>query len=204
MQFTDAGGTEHRARVLSTLLDNPGKEYALLMVKLPRGMKNTPAARIVQAGEATPSPAVYSIGFAQREGAPCAAVRPGRIKSRGRLRVVDPGDGRPAVPSLGYGYRSGGGFSGAGVFSARSGKLEALHWGNTEIFGRSVRSHAVPIKMVLRDIQHNSGSIPYRKARQAVWRLLSRRGVSAHASSTNTNIQGHQKTVSDQPEGGIR
>ena len=95
-------------------------------------------------------------------------------------------------------------FSGGGVYSDRTGDLEALHWGNTEIFGHSVRSHAVPIKMVLRDIQHNSSSIPYRKARQAVWRLLSRRGVSAHASSTNTNIQGHQKTVSDQPEGGIR
>jgi hypothetical protein len=180
LQFEDAGGKEHRAPVLSTLLDRPGKEYALLMVKLPRGMKGAPTARIAPAG-ATPSPAVYSIGFAQKHSTPRrgtlrAAVRAGRIKDRGRLGIVDPRDGRPAIPSLRYGYRSGAGFSGAGVFSARTGDLEALHWGNTELLGFSIRSHAVPIGMILADIQKNVNSIPYPKAREVAVRLTKPQG----------------------------
>lgn len=197
LKFGDRGG--QRARVLSTLLDNPNKEYALLVVKLPRAMKRAPVARIAHVDDpCAPSSAhVYAVGAAQtvRDGSPGLAVRSGRIKSRGAIHFVDPKDGRPFVPSLRYSYRSGGGFSGAGVYGARTGELEALHWGNTELFGRSIRSHAVPFGLILRDIQHNLESIPYKKAKHAVEQLLSQSGISGKAD-TNTHAFKDLKTIS--------
>jgi hypothetical protein len=189
---------EHRVRGLCSLLDNPNKEYALLVVKLPRAMKQAPVARIARVHDlaAATSARVYSVGAAKtgRNGSPGLAVRSGRIRSRGALHFVDPKDGRPFVPSLRYSYRSGSGFSGGGVYSDRTGELEALHWGNTKLLGFPIRSHAVPFDLILRDIQHNLGSIPYKKAKQAVQLLLSRAGISQ--ADTTINHQ-HQHTFKD-------
>jgi hypothetical protein len=189
--------SEHRARVLSTLLDNPNKEYALLVVKLPRAMKGAPVARIAHDLGAPSSTHVYAVGAAQTGGSPDLAVRSGRIKSRGALHFVDPKDGRPFVPSLRYSYRSGSGFSGGGVYSTQTGELEALHWGNTELFGRSIRSHAVPFGLILRDIQNNLGSIPYKKAKKAVELLLSQSGISGQADTSKHTFK-DLKTISYQ------
>jgi hypothetical protein len=162
---------EHRAPVVSTVLDRPARDYALLAVQLPRGMNTVPPARISRAGSL--SRAVYAVGGGAGDEPVARPVRRGQLRNRGQLRVVDPLDGRPAVNSLRYSYRSGDGFSGAGVFSARTGALEALHWGNSQLFGSPLfeRAHAVPLDTILADARQHLGGISSRKARAAVERL---------------------------------
>jgi hypothetical protein len=162
---------EHKARVVSIVLDSPEKDFALLAVKLPRGMKNVPPATVSRARGR--SREVYAIGGFRSNGVVDRLIRRGRLRARGKLQVVDPGDERPPIESLRYSYRSGSGFSGAGVFSARTGDLEALHWGNSQYLGSPVlqRAHAVRIEGILADARKQLGSIRSPKARAAVEQL---------------------------------
>lgn len=160
-----------RVNVKGVVAKNVQWDYALVKVELPRasirervgnlfrrltGRGTTPtklpeAAKIARLGEMAPGEQTYIHGYPS-EGVqrPAAAVHFGNDLAPGIGRIGT-GPESPSVPSKAMSYSSGIGFSGAPVYSARSGKVVAVHHANDFKQGQEI-SYSVPTEVILKDL----------------------------------------------------
>ena len=165
VRFAAAPGQHERARVLGTIAaDWTQLDYSLLLVRLPKAMR---AVRPVEIGRGGDVDQVYVVGY-RRGRKPALVVSAGRHLGT-RAIAIDPPQ---RITSHIFGYAAGRRMSGSGVYSARTGALQALHWGDRTLLWRSVEGHAVPIERIRADIAATVPGIQNEKIKAAVLKML--------------------------------